>query len=151
MCNIKQITLRPATAGDIPWINQQYREIGFVLSEFDTEFIVIANVGNRKAGIGRLVRIDDFNAELGGIYVLPDFRRMGVAEEVVGYLCDNNPFKQVTLWCLPFENLGGFYAKFGFTEHREGPVPKAVRNKLDWCNTGGKYDQKVILLSVVRL
>ncbi len=143
---MKRISLRQAEADELPWINRQYGDVGFLPSAFDKELIVIASVDQDKAGIGRLVRIDQAHLELGGIYVLPGFRGMGVAEQIVGYLCANTPFRKATTWCLPFEDLSGFYLKFGFKKHRGGPVPKEISDKLTWCNTGGKYDKKVVLL-----
>lgn len=138
------IIVRKAEYNELTWINSKYEEVDFVKSDYQNEFIVIAEIENQKAGLGRLVKIDNQNSELGGIYVLHEFRKMGVAESIVGYLCVNNPFKETTIWCLPFENLETFYTKFGFTSDSANP-PKEIAKKIDWCNT--KYDKKVLLLS----
>ncbi|WP_378187552.1 GNAT family N-acetyltransferase [Aquimarina sp. W85] len=61
----------------------KYAEIDFIKSNFDNEYIVIAKVKNKNAGLGRLVKIDNKNIELGGIYTFPDFRGLGVAENIV--------------------------------------------------------------------
>ena len=77
------ITTRQAEKEELPWINSQYKEVGFVISSFDNEFIAIVEVNGKKAGLGRLVVVDHENLELGGIYVLNEFRRMGVADHIV--------------------------------------------------------------------
>ncbi|KZS41941.1 hypothetical protein AWE51_00415 [Aquimarina aggregata] len=143
---MKAITVKQAAKEDINWVNSQYNTINFVSSNFENEFIIIAKVGNENAGIGRLVKIDPTNIELGGIYVLPDYRKLGVADAIVRELCNKKPFKQVAIWCLPFENLHDFYAKFGFKKFQNKEVPDEIISKLNWCNSDNKYGKKVILL-----
>lgn len=138
------IVVRQAEKDELTWVNSKYAEVGFVSSNFKNECIVIAEIENQKAGLGRLVKIDNQNIELGGIYVFYDFRKQGVAENIVSYLCKTNPFENATIWCLPFENLEVFYSKFGFVKNRIIP-PIAIAKKLAWCNT--TYDKKVLLLS----
>ena len=140
------IIVRQARKDEIDWVNAQYKSIDFKPSNFENEYIVIAEIGGEKCGLGRLVKIDEQNTELGGIYVLNEYRRMGVAEEVVSFLCSNNPFLDTTIWCLPFENLKDFYGKYGFTKHMIAP-PKEIAEKHSWCNTSGVYSKEVLLLS----
>lgn len=139
------ITTREANKKEIDWINSRYAEVDFITSNFDNEFIVIAEVNEQKAGIGRLVVIDENNIELGGIYVFKEFRKMGVAENIVRFLCDANPFENRIIWCIPFENLKEFYGNFGFSKTKELKIPKEIENKQIWCNK--TYDKKVLLLS----
>ena len=143
---MESISIRPARENEIDWINSKYKEIGFVDSNFKNEFIVIAEYNNMKSGIGRLVLVDENNIELGGIYVFPDFRKLGIAEKIVNYLCKKNPYKNSTIWCLPFEDLLSFYSKFGFKENNQ-KIPNKVFEKHKWCNTNGIYEKKVLLLS----
>lgn len=84
---MKKIIVQQAEQNEIDCVNSKYDEIDFVKSNFDNEFIVIVKVENEGAGIGRLVKIDAKNIELGGIYVLPNFRGLGVAEKIVHNLC----------------------------------------------------------------
>ena len=144
---MKTVTIIKAKKNEIDWINSKYAEVGFVNSNFHNEFIVIAKVENENAGLGRLVKIDNKNIELGGIYTFPGFRGLGVAENIVSNLCDKNPFEESTIWCLPFENLQGFYSKFGFKKPQKGTIPKRVEEKLKWCNSENKYQKKVMLLN----
>lgn len=141
---MRNIITRKAQINEIEWVNSQYISANFKESDFDNEFIVIAEVENTKAGIGRLVIIDENNIELGGIYVLRDFRKIGVAESIVSTLCKSNPYSQSIVWCLPFENLKKFYAGFGFSNSKSN-VPHEMIKKHKWCNK--VYDKKVLLLS----
>ncbi len=143
---MKTITVKQAEKNEINWINAKYGEVDFVKSNYESEYIVIAKVGNNNAGLGRLVKVDNKNIELGGIYVFPNYRGLGVAENIVRNLCEKNPFGETTLWCLPFENLLKFYTKFGFENRENIKAPEKVISKLNWCNSESKYGKKVILL-----
>lgn len=143
---MKAVTITTAKRNEIDWINSKYDDIGFVRSNYENEFIVIAKVENQNAGIGRLVKIDEENIELGGIYTFPNFRGLGVAKIIVESLCVKNPYRGSTIWCLPFANLLKFYSGFGFRDHQNGAIPKEIETKFDWCNSSDKYQNKVLLL-----
>ncbi|MGG8496417.1 GNAT family N-acetyltransferase [Tenacibaculum sp. TC6] len=141
-----KIKVRQAVEEEINWINKQYAEIAFKPSEFNNEYIVIAEIEGKKCGLGRLVKINKHHTELGGIYVFNSYRGLGIAEAIVSFLCINNPYSNAVIWCLPFENLKNFYGKFGFMQSSIKP-PQEVLAKHEWCNTGGIYLKKVLLLS----
>lgn len=145
---MKPITVTVAKINDIDWINSKYKEVDFVASNFENEFIVIAKVENENAGLGRLVKLDKNNIELGGIYVFKDYQGIGVAGSVVNFLIKNNPYKSSTIWCLPFENLKTFYSKFGFKPilENELDIPDDIVKKVEWCNSNANYDKKVLVL-----
>lgn len=140
------VTVHQAKKQELDWVNEKYGEVDFVKSDYENEYIVVARVENENAGIGRLVKIDTNNLELGGIYVFPDFRGFGVAENIVRSLCENNPFGESTIWCLPFENLLDFYSKFGFEKCENITAPEKVVHKLNWCNLESNYEKKVLIL-----
>ncbi|MCK8523490.1 GNAT family N-acetyltransferase [Aquimarina sp. D1M17] len=143
---MKTVTIKHAEKHELDWINAKYNEIDFVESNYENEYIVIAKVENENAGLGRLVKIDDNNAELGGIYTFPNFRGLGVAENIVQNLCEKKPFGESNIWCLPFENLLNFYSKFGFKIYNSIKVPEKIIRKLEWCNSESNYGKKVLLL-----
>ncbi|MCL6220408.1 GNAT family N-acetyltransferase [Zunongwangia pacifica] len=144
---MKAITIKQAEKNEIDWINTKYEEVDFTKSNDESEYIVIAKIGDENAGLGRLVKINDNHIELGGIYVFPNYRGLGVAENIVRTLCEENPFEASTcMWCLPFENLLGFYAKFGFNNALDTTPPEQVAKKLEWCNSNNRYEKKVLLL-----
>ncbi|WP_428741496.1 GNAT family N-acetyltransferase [Tenacibaculum sp.] len=140
------IIVRKAEKEEIDWVNTQYKSIDFKSSNFEKEYIVVAEKDGKKCGLGRLVKIDEQHVELGGIYVFDAYRGLGVADAIVHFLCNHNPFLNTIVWCLPFENLKDFYGKFGFDTHTLTP-PKEVVEKHEWCNTSGIYSKKVLLLS----
>ncbi len=133
--------ISPLTPEDLRWINDIYLGIQFKLSN-PTDFHVSATIDGKLAGIGRLVNVDGKNGELGGIYVLPEFRGKKVAEEIVRRLVSESEFP--VLWCIPFEPLEKFYRKFGFRNVINEMIPSAIQEKVDWCE--GRYPDKAILL-----
>lgn len=144
------MTIQLATQHDLQWVNNQYKEIGFVPSKLDNEIIAIVTYESVFAGLGRIVLLNDHEAEIGGIYILNEFRGLSLANELVGYLVDTakeKNFKEV--YCLPFENLQNFYQKFGFYEFDYTSVPtnQKVLDKFKWCLNS--YDNPVLLLKLI--
>jgi N-acetylglutamate synthase-like GNAT family acetyltransferase len=143
------VRVREALPDEIRWISGQYASIDFKLSDYGNEFIVIAEAGGERAGIGRLQRIDEHAAELGGIYVLDAFRGRGVANAIVAALLETaGTYRQI--FCLPFQHLASFYAGFGFEPPDETvTVPSEVSEKHAWCNR--QYDDATLLLVVAKV
>lgn len=145
---MESITIRRALKEEIHWVNHRYREVNFVPSDYESAMTVIALFNNEKAGLGRLVNIDANHLELGGIYVFPEFRNLGIAKEIVSGLLAENTCKTGVIWCLPFHNLQTFYESFGFSNFHSSPVPQKISEKLAWCNSNQTYEKPVILLSL---
>ncbi len=125
------VKIRSLLAAELAWANDRYAEIHF-LGSTAQDFIAVAEVDGNKAGLGRLVAIDAGSGELGGIYVLPDFRGRKIAAAIVSYLLAHSPYRR--LFCIPFAHLESFYAGFGFRPpEAEFAVPDAVAKKLNWC------------------
>lgn len=138
------ITIRKANDEEIHWVNEQYQRVGFKLSSFETDLVAIALIDGQKVGLGRIQKITDYDAELGGIYVSSDFRGIGIAAKLVTFLVENTAqYRQV--YCLPFEHLAAFYEKFGFEPVSDSvaEVPDLVLSKHHWCNE--IYDQTTLL------
>ena len=134
--------LRPARPEELEWVNQRYAEIGFQASSAD-DFVVIAETNAGRAGLGRLVRIDEANGELGGIYVLPQFRGTHLAQAIVAYLVEQSPYAR--LFCIPFAHLSAFYRRFGFQPlSANDEAPEVIRSKVCWCHS--RYPEPVDLL-----
>lgn len=135
------MNIKIAKPSDLSWINKYYEEISFkITSEKDLQIYI--TVDEKVAGLGRIVHVDENHGELGGIYVLPDFRGKKIAEEIVNSLLTKNNFS--VLWCIPFKPLEVFYRKFGFRELRDDLIPEEIRLKFDWCE--GRYPDPAILL-----
>lgn len=140
-----RIEMKFAEAKDIPWINRRYDEIGFVHSDIQKEMIAIAFVEGEPAGLGRVVKLCDQVAELGGMYVFPQHRGQGIADQIVRFLLAESRFE--LMYCLPFAHLKPFYEKLGFRDlspHERDLVPLAISKKLDWCRRS--YESKALLM-----
>lgn len=136
--------IRAATIDDIKWVNSRYREVKFKESCFENEIIAIAEIDSVKVGLGRLQNIDTHYAELGGIYVLPDFRGKNIARSIVNFLI-NNSIKYSKVYCLPFSHLKEFYKSMGFIDDDKNNVPDSVTKKHIWCNEA--YENETLLFS----
>lgn len=136
--------VRSAKATELEWVNERYDEVEFVHSTYDNEIIAIAEVDGQKAGIGRLVMINNKNLELGGMYVFESFRGKGIAAQIVKFLLENT-LSDCTIFCIPFQQLEAFYQKHGFAScHDLEQVPQELLKKYLWCKK--KYSQPVSLL-----
>jgi GNAT superfamily N-acetyltransferase len=142
------LTVRKARADEIDWINQQYDGVGFIHSNLDREIVAIAEHDGTKAGLGRLVHVEGENWELGGMYVLSEFRGLGIADTIVRFLLSCSlPHHQV--FCLPFSHLRQFYARFGFAPCADPRiVPEEISKKHAWCNE--TYEHETLLFVLVR-
>ena len=136
--------IRQADPSEEGWINERYAEAGFVPSELSREYVVVAIHAGVRAALGRLVPVDSHCAELGGIYVLPEFRGLGLAREVIRHLLREGAFFR-RLFCLPFAHVAPLYLKLGFRlcVHADD-VPPEIRHKHQWCNA--HYEYSTLLL-----
>ena len=103
------------TEKELDWVNEQYQKIDFVASTLENEIIAIVTYQDRFAGVGRLVYLNEAEAEIGGIYILDEFRGLSLASELVAYLVEEAKSRVLKeVYCLPFHELKHFYEKFGF-------------------------------------
>ena len=92
-----------------PRINERSKEIGFVTSNL----VAVAEHQGSRAAFGRLVPVNADCAESGGIYVLPEFRGLGIGKEIVSYLLRQGmTYKKI--FCLPFAHVEQLYVGLGF-------------------------------------
>jgi predicted GNAT family N-acyltransferase len=140
------VTIRQARKEEIAWINARYSEVDFLPSDFDNEFIAVAEVDSKRAGLGRLVKIDGESFELGGMLVFDEFRGSGTARRIVEFLLDHSKGKRV--FCIPFEHLFEFYNSAGFVKCDDFySVPEEVLKKFRWCQR--TYEHGVFLLEQI--
>jgi N-acetylglutamate synthase-like GNAT family acetyltransferase len=141
--------IKLATQEDIEWVNSQYKLAGFVPSEMKKEIIAIVTCKGKYAGIGRLVRIDEDNIEMGGIYILPSYRGEKLAGEIVSFLVKEAKKTNVAnVYCLPFEELELFYKKFGFKDvnPEKDDIHETILTKYKWCLQ--EYEKNVLLFKL---
>lgn len=136
--------IRAAEKQEMEWINNCYDQVEFIHSHFENEIIAIAEFNGEKTGLGRLVKVDENNLELGGMYVFESFRGKGIAKEIVNFLLAHvNPSQ--TVYCIPFEHLLRFYKQCGFTNCSNFElVPPKILDKYRWCQE--KYTHPTALL-----
>ncbi|PEC56681.1 GNAT family N-acetyltransferase [Bacillus cereus] len=140
------MSIQFATSNDLEWINKQYDSIGFVRSDLNREKVAIITYNNEYAGVGRLVQIGEDTIEMGGIFILPQFRGLQLAGELVSFLVETAKKLQVQhVYCLPFEELKAFYKKYGYTEvdTTKEAVHPIILKKYNWCLD--HYDKHVLL------
>jgi N-acetylglutamate synthase-like GNAT family acetyltransferase len=127
--------IRTATPSDMEWINKCYDEVKFVHSDYNNETIAIFEYNENKAGIGRMVTIDQNNLELGGMYVFHGYRNKGIARDLVEYMIKTTDVSK-NIYCIPFVKYEHFYRSCGFTDVKDWEaVPNKLKQKLDWCNS----------------
>lgn len=98
--------------------------------------------------MGRLVKVDENNLELGGMFVFESFRGKGIAKEIVTFLLAYVRPSQ-TVYCVPFEHLLKFYKQCGFTDCPNcSSIPAKILDKYRWCRE--KYAQPTTLLVLER-
>jgi GNAT superfamily N-acetyltransferase len=137
------IRIREATQDDIDWINSKYKEVKFLPSELQKEIVAIAEVDGLKAGLGRLVKIDNENLELGGMLVFAEYRKLGLSKKIIEFLLDHAEGKRI--YCIPFVHLFNLYNSFGFTVcEAVSIVPRVITDKFEWCKK--EYEHEVLLL-----
>ncbi|MCM3273371.1 GNAT family N-acetyltransferase [Paenibacillus elgii] len=143
------LTLRAAREEDMPWVNEQYREVGFAASDYGNEIIVLAEWNGEKAGVGRLVNMGQDTYEMGGIYVQERFRGKQAANAIVGLLVEEAGRRGVPhVYCIPFAHLESFYSRFGYIRvEDESAVHPGVLKKYRWCRA--EYPQETILMKLI--
>ena len=140
--NQDTLYVRKSTPAELDWVNTQYASINFLPSTAN-DYIAVAARDGTLLGLGRLVKVTETIGELGGMYVLPEYRGQQLAHKIVTHLMANSPYQ--TLFCIPFAHLETFYCGFGFAKVDPGAqVPAAVSKKFGWCQQ--QYNTSVSLL-----
>lgn len=137
------IKYKIAAIEDFSVINKLYDEVGFVHSHPNKDIVIIGKNNDEIIALGRIVKIDNDNAELGGMYVKDEWRSHGIANSIVTRLLEiSKDYKFI--FCLPFQRLLNFYMKFGFIKPKEHNIPIEIVEKHKWCNS--QYTEAVELL-----
>ncbi|MGG0277677.1 GNAT family N-acetyltransferase [Bacillus rhizoplanae] len=140
--------IQKANQDNLQWINSQYKKVNFAPSHLANEEIGIAYFNGQKAGLGRLVKVDENNFEMGGIYTLEDYRGKKIADSIVAFLIKEARKLQIqNVYCIPYEHLKPFYSKHGFQEVVDlAAVPKQIIDKYNLCLK--QYDIKTLLMKL---
>jgi len=121
------VSIRDLRDDERAWANATYRAIRFLESGPEVRVQLVAEHGDQRIGLGRLVELAPGVVELGGIWTAEAMRGRGVARAMVDELLARS---RGPLWCIPFVHLLDFYTTFGFRPARR-PWPAAIAAKVD--------------------
>jgi N-acetylglutamate synthase-like GNAT family acetyltransferase len=117
--------LRPAKAEDMPAIHSLIREADINPLGLDwRRFIVAVNSSDQLIGCGQIKGHRDGTHELASIAVRLGWRGHGIASAIIEHLLSENPG---LLYLTCRENLGQFYARFGFHALQPAEMPVYFR------------------------
>lgn len=137
------LRIRRLYPAELAWANERYAEVDFLPSPA-TDLVALALIDDSPAGLGRVSTLTETSGELGGMYVFPRFRGLGIARCMIDYLVGECDLE--ALFCLPFEHLHDLYAAAGFSlQTFDETVPHKAREKHAWCNS--HYPERVLLMS----
>lgn len=140
--------LRKALPADMDWVNNIYKNIDFLPSVYEKEYVAIADEGNDIHGVGRLITLEYGSYELGGMYVDENQRGKGIARAIVMHLLQQAP-EGKAVYCIPFAHLEGFYKSCGFADTEiNDALPAEIKQKIGYCNQ--TFAAKTLLLKLIR-
>lgn len=104
---------RRATEHDFPAIKALIREVQInPMGLHWQNFLIAVDSQGRLIGCGQINAHQDGSYELASIAVVPDWRRVGIASQMILQLLESHP---ETLYLTCRAELGTFYQRFGFS------------------------------------
>ena len=121
----ESIGLRPATQADAHTIKHIIHETGINPMSLDWQrFILATDAEGRIIGCGQVKHHGDGSDELASIAVLPEWRGMGIARQIIEHLLEQHPGR---LYLTCQSQLGSLYEKFGFQRIQPGEMTPYFR------------------------
>lgn len=141
------LTIRELHDDERVWANAQYQAIRFAETP-PGAVALVAELADRRVGLGRLVVQDPGVLELGGIWTDEAARGLGVARAMVTALLQRlaRDGHAGPVWCIPFTHLAAFYRSMGFTDSPP-PWPRAIADKVADCIAHALPDVAVLVRS----
>ncbi|MDB2447430.1 GNAT family N-acetyltransferase [bacterium] len=104
----------------IGWNREGYRtpEKTKIMLE-DSKYFVAAYSGTLLVGFGRILA-DPYIAQILDVMVLPEFRKKGVATEILNKIRSHCENRYIGVSLIDGSGLAGFYEKFGFEAGNPG-------------------------------
>ena len=139
------MTIRDLRDDERAWANATYQAIQFAVTP-PGAVALVAELADRRVGLGRLIVHDPGVLELGGIWTDEAARGHGVARAMVTALLQRLARDGHTgpVWCIPFTHLAGFYRSMGFADAAP-PWPRAVAAKVAECVAHALPDVAVLV------
>lgn len=135
--------IRPARQSDFPAIRALVRLVRINPMHLDwRRFLVAVTPEEVLIGCGQIKPHRDGSEELASIAVAPEWRKQGVAREIIKHLLEHHPGR---LYLTCRASLGAFYARFGFRRVSEEAMPPYFRrvsrlfrvlSSLNWVDEG---------------
>ncbi len=109
------ITVRPATAADQKTIKAIIRAVQINPIDLKWQNFVLAvdEDGGAIVGTAQIKRHGDGSHELASIATIPDYRRRGIAHQLINHLIAQH---QDVLYLTCLDTMGSFYEQFGFRQ-----------------------------------
>jgi N-acetylglutamate synthase-like GNAT family acetyltransferase len=122
---LADFSLRPATEADFPEIRALIRQVRINPMGLDwRRFTVAVNGSGEMIACGQLKPVPGGLTELASLAVRPDYRRRGIARDLIEHLLQQAP-RPVYLTCR--SGLGKMYEKFGFQTLAADETPQYYR------------------------
>lgn len=122
----KVIVIRPATADDHPTILRMIGAEHLDPTSLKWPHFLVAEDDGRIVGIGQIKEYGGLQ-ELGSLVVLPDYRRQGIAAQLIQAL-EARAGRPLYLICRDF--MEGYYWRFGYERIGYWSAPRALRLKM---------------------
>lgn len=71
---------------------------------------------NKQIGFARVITDQATFAYLSDVFILPDYRKMGLSKWLIQIICDHSYLKNVRRFVLATADAHGLYKQFGFVE-----------------------------------
>jgi len=109
------ITVRPAAAADQKTIKDIIRAVQINPMDLKWQNFVLAvdEDGGAIVGTAQIKRHGDGSHELASIATIPDYRRRGIAHQLINHLIAQH---QDVLYLTCLDTMGSFYEQFGFRQ-----------------------------------
>ncbi len=124
--DVKTRNIRPATAADDATIRQMVRAAHLDPTSLKWEHFLVAEQDGKIIGIGQIKPYPGC-PELGSLVVLPEYRRQGIAAELIAAL-QARAGRPLYLLCQ--HHMADYYARFGFRRIHYWDAPRLLKLKL---------------------
>ena len=130
-----------ASRGEYSEIKSFYQGCGYSCSLTESDRIIQARENGEIVGAVRLCQ-EECRLVLRGMYVSAEKQGAGIGTALLHAASSEIGSREC--WCIPYDDLVGFYGRAGFQEVRSGSSPPFLLNRLSQYIAKGKA---VVLLS----
>ena len=144
----QEITIRPATQADMPFIDLLAKKFELDCENMELEQFVTAKRRDEIIGFGRLrkhsgpkeMRVSC--TELATVGVIPQERKKGIGIAIVNELLRAGP-SEIFVTCV----IPDFFSRFGFKPVKK--YPPALQKKVDFCKSFDFCEEQIFVMKRV--